>query len=73
VLAHTALEKNNKLVDTKQLVLIDRIDKKGRCIGRNEGYKQVSIEKGEKKYVGEFVEVEIVECTPWALKGKVIS
>jgi tRNA-2-methylthio-N6-dimethylallyladenosine synthase len=69
ILASSARENNKRLVGTKQVVLIESMDKSGRLRGRTSGFKQVRVEGGRKEDIGEFVEVEISECTSWALEG----
>lgn len=74
VLAKTALKNNEKMVGTKQKVLVERYNEQYKQLhGRTGNFKETRIiNSQDKKLVGEFVEVEIISCSPWALEAKII-
>ncbi len=74
ILKKTALENNKKLIGQTIKVLIDS-KKDGKLLGRTNGNKLVKIIYDEaglrRKYIGGFVDVEIVKAEPWKLIAKI--
>jgi len=68
ILKLTALKNNEKYIGKIVEVLIDKSEK-GFLIGKTRSYKTVKI-KGIKKEIGSFIKAEIIDVTPWGLKGK---
>ena len=68
ILKLTALKNNKKYIGKTVEVLIDKSEK-GFLIGKTRSYKTVKIE-GVKKEIGSFIKAEIIDVTPWGLKGK---
>lgn len=76
ILEKTAFENNLKLKNSTQRVLIDGF-KKEKFYGRTEGYKVVEISsgglgplKGPAPQLGQFADIEILECSAWKLFGR---
>ena len=70
ILAKTALEKNQQLINQTLYVLIE--NKKGNYLfGKTNQLKHVKI-PSSKKLIGQFVKVKITQTTPWHLAGKLI-
>lgn len=71
ILAKIALKNNNQMIGTKQKVLVEKINRAGQAAGKTGNYKDVSITNAkDPNLVGQFVDVEITQATPWALLGK---
>lgn len=65
------LEKENKkLVGRNLMVLIDS-EKKGKYYGRTDNYKVVELPKKQTGLIGQFVNVEIVNSEAWILRGNI--
>ena len=71
LLKKSALKNNKKYSNKKVKVLVEEF-KNGKCVGKTDTYKTV-IFSGEKKMVGEFVEVKINKVESWRLYGKSLS
>lgn len=69
-----SLAKNKELVGLTQEVLVEGISKTDyeRLSGRTEGNKVVSFE-GDKKLVGQILEVEITDAQTWSLSGRIVE
>ena len=72
MLKKTAFENNKKYMGSETVVLIDN-SKNGRLIGKNNNYKTILIESSNKKLIGQFVKVKVIEAQVWSLKGKIIK
>ena len=75
LLIKNSMEKNKKLLDKKERVLIYE-QRKNELIGKSEHYKTIKIvltEKTKENYIGKFVDVKITEIFPWGLKGELIN
>lgn len=72
VLAESSLKKNKKLIGKKVRVLFDK-EKNGKAYGRTDGYKVVEVKTDRNNLTGRFLQVEIVEVTPWKLIGFLTS
>lgn len=74
VLAKIGERKNKKLLGTKQKVLIEKVDKKGRLIGRMRNFKQIRTKKPyNDSFVGTVVDAKILGCSPWALEAEILN
>jgi tRNA-2-methylthio-N6-dimethylallyladenosine synthase len=71
VLAEVALANNQKLIGTKQPVLIDRA-KNGMVYGKTKGFKNIKL-PGNADLVGSFVEAKVNSATAWSLDGEIIK
>jgi tRNA-2-methylthio-N6-dimethylallyladenosine synthase len=71
VLQKVALEKNKKFIGKEVEVLVEEF-KDGFLIGKTRHYKTVKFE-GEKKLIGSFVKVKILDALPWGLRGKILQ
>lgn len=67
ILKITALKNNEKLIGTKQKVLVSDM-LKGCAVGKTSGYKTVKFES-TKNLQGKFVNVKITKATSWGLFG----
>jgi tRNA-2-methylthio-N6-dimethylallyladenosine synthase len=68
-----SLERNQEQVGKRQIVLIEWIAKKSKeqLLGRTDSNKKVIVDKGNLK-LGDYIEVEIVDCNSNTLFGNVI-
>lgn len=64
-----------KMVGTRQKILVEGPDRKGsgRLMGRTENNRIVNFECNNKDLAGQFVEVEILECLPNCLIGRILE
>ncbi|MFA6919063.1 MAG: tRNA (N6-isopentenyl adenosine(37)-C2)-methylthiotransferase MiaB [Patescibacteria group bacterium] len=67
LLKKTALKHNQKYIGRTVKVLVEKF-KSGQCLGKTDTYKTV-VFFGDKKLVGEFVEVKINKVGSWVLYG----
>lgn len=75
VLAKSALINNRKMLNTTQRLLVEVVLDDGTIKGRTGNFKDTRVENPQKRELGpgQFIEVEITECTPWALTGRLID
>lgn len=68
-----SLERNQEQVGKRQIVLIEWIAKKSKeqLLGRTDSNKKVIVDKGNLK-LGDYIEVEIIDCNSNTLFGNVI-
>ena len=68
-----SLERNQEQIGQRQIVLIEWTAKKSKeqLLGRNDANKKVIVPKGSLK-LGDYIEVEIVDCNSNTLFGNVI-
>jgi tRNA-2-methylthio-N6-dimethylallyladenosine synthase len=72
ILAKTAFKNNQKMLNTKQKVLVESQNRNGSLLARTGNYKEVTIKNNsDKNLIGSFVVVTITDCTPWALEGEI--
>lgn len=70
LLKKVAFEKNEKLIGTKRLVLIDGIDKKtGKLTARTSHNKLVRLESKDESLIGTFAMCELKNCSAWAFEA----
>jgi tRNA-2-methylthio-N6-dimethylallyladenosine synthase len=71
LLREIARENNQKLIGTKQKVLVVEMDKKLNCLnGRTAHNKEIKIKNSTDLYlIGKFVEVEVTSAGPWSLES----
>jgi tRNA-2-methylthio-N6-dimethylallyladenosine synthase len=69
-----ALERNKALIGTRQIVLLEYTAKRSdqQLMGRTDGNKKVIVEKGAFE-IGDYIEVEVMDCTQVTLFGKFIQ
>jgi tRNA-2-methylthio-N6-dimethylallyladenosine synthase len=69
-----ALERNKALIGTRQIVLLEYTAKRSdqQLMGRTDGNKKVIVEKGAFE-IGDYIEVEVTDCTQVTLFGKFIQ
>lgn len=72
ILAKTAGDNNNAMLNTKQKVLITGKDRNGKIKGRTANNKDTTV-TGVTTGLGSFVSAEITACTPWALTAKALK
>jgi tRNA-2-methylthio-N6-dimethylallyladenosine synthase len=68
-----SLERNQEQIGKRQIVLIEWTAKKSKeqLLGRADSNKKVIVDKGNLK-LGDYIEVEIVDCNSNTLFGNVI-
>lgn len=72
ILKKTALKNNLKLIDKKDVALIDSKGKKvNEWLGKTAGYKTIKI-ISKKNLLGQFVNVKIIKATAWGLEGEIL-
>ncbi len=67
-----ALDNNKKWIGWEGKVFVSEKGKEGSVLGRNYAYKQVVV-KGSDDLIGKEVEVKIIDCSSFDLKGEIIS
>lgn len=67
ILRETALENNKKLLHKTVTILAENGN-----FGRTNTFKDVKF-RGNKKLIGKFVKIKIMEAKPWGLRGEIIS
>ncbi len=67
ILRKTALENNKKLLHKTVTILAENEN-----FGRTNTFKDVKF-KGNKKLMGKFVRIKIIEAKPWGLKGEILK
>ena len=72
VVSVTALKNNQKLLGTKQKILIEKINKDF-GFGKTLGFKDVIFKLNKNIRINTFVELYINKATPWSLKGDLIN
>lgn len=68
-----ALERNKVLIGTKQVILLEYTSRRSesQLVGRSDGNKKTVVEKGDFQ-IGDYIEVEITDCSSVTLQGKFI-
>lgn len=69
ILEKSALQNNRKYVGRLMEILID-YEKDGSCFGRTRTGKNVRLENGSKKLIGEIIKAEITKANPWNLEAR---
>ncbi len=85
ILKKTAKKYHNKFIGKTTKVLVDNIKNQTSDVrssghrmseniltGKNREFKNIQF-KGNKKLIGQFVDVKITSATPWALDGKLVE
>lgn len=69
-----SLERNKQLLNTRQIVLLEYTAKRSKeqLLGRTDGNKKVIVTKGDFE-IGDYIEVEIVDCNSATLFGNFIQ
>ncbi len=76
ILKQTALEHNQQLIGQTELILIDNYNPAQKyLLGHTNQFKHVKIKLPKaspkyKKLIGQFMQVKIIQATPWALEGE---
>jgi tRNA A37 methylthiotransferase MiaB len=65
------LENNKRMIGRKERVLVTEIGKEGTVIARTDNYRPVAV-PGEMP-IGSFMDVEITDCEPTYLIGRVLN
>ena len=74
LLRNVALSKNEKMIGSKKLVLVDGIDKKtGNLTSRTSHNKLVRLESKDESLVGTFVMCVLKSCSAWAFEAQVVN
>ena len=74
-ISRNAEEISRKMVGTRQVILVEGPDRKGsgRLAGRTENNRVVNFDSNNSDLAGQFVEVEILECLPNSLLGRLAN
>jgi len=72
ILKKTALENNQEYEGKTIEVLIEKEDERA-YYGKTRSFKDIRMEKSVPSLTGEFVQVKVISCTPWALEGEIIQ
>lgn len=72
ILKKTSLESGQKLVGKKVRVLIDKLGRRGMLVGKDTGWRTVSItNSSDESLIGKFVEVNIESAFAFGLEGTI--
>jgi tRNA-2-methylthio-N6-dimethylallyladenosine synthase len=74
ILKKISLKKSKRYVGQRVEVLVHEISKNKFLIGKTRFYKTVKIPcQNCSQYLGQIIEVEIIDFVPWGLKGRMVS
>jgi len=73
ILKQTAQANADLLIGTTRKVLIEKFNKRGMLMGKDEGYRSVAIENTQdESLIGQFVQVEITSAGAFGMNGNIV-